>query len=87
MYQDYQKSKDVDNLIFLPMFHYDMERNESTIRENKRFEDYCNTLYKLASDYRKMDKEVYFAEFSVKYALNLTKEERKHGQTAGKISK
>lgn len=87
MYQDYQKSKDVDNLIFLPMFHYDMERNESTIRENKRFEDYCNTLYKLASDYRKMDKEVYFAEFSVKYALNLTKEERKYGQTAGKISK
>lgn len=87
MYQDYQKSKDVDNLIFLPMFYYDMERNESTIRENKRFEDYCNTLYKLASDYRKMDKEVYFAGFSVKYALNLTKEERKHGQTAGKISK
>lgn len=87
LYQDYQKNKDVDKLMFLPMFHYDMERNESTIRKNNVFEVYCDTLYKLASDYKRVNKEVYFAEFSVKYALNLTKEERKNGQIAGEISK
>nr|WP_305182783.1 type III-A CRISPR-associated protein Cas10/Csm1 [uncultured Schaedlerella sp.] len=87
MYQDYQKNKDVDNLMFLPMFHYDMERNERMIRKNKEFKKYCDDLYKLASDYKRMNKEVYFAGFSAKYALNLTKEERKYGQITGKISK
>ena len=39
----------------------------------------CNDLYREASDYRKLKREVYFAEVSVKYAFNLTKEDRKHG--------
>ena len=79
MYQDYQKSSDVDNLMFLPMFYYDMERNEGMIRKNIEFKRYCDDLYKLASDYKRMNMEVYFAGVSVKYALNLTKEERKYG--------
>jgi len=79
MYQDYQETMNVDSLMFLPMFHYDMQRNFDVIKWNKWFRDYCNNLYREASDYRKLKKEVYFAEFSVKYAFYLTKEERKHG--------
>lgn len=79
MYQDYQESMDVDSLMFLPMFNYDMQRNFDVIGRNKWFRDYCNDLYREASDYRKLKKEVYFAEVSVKYAFNLTKEDRKHG--------
>lgn len=79
MYQDYQESMDVDGLMFLPMFNYDMQRNFDVIGRNKWFRDYCNDLYREASDYRRLKKEVYFAEVSVKYAFNLTKEDRKHG--------
>ena len=79
MYQNYQKSRDVDGLMFLPMFNYDMQRNFDVIRRNEWFRGYCNDLYREASDYQKLKKEVYFAEFSVKYAFNLTKEDRKHG--------
>lgn len=79
MYQDYQQSMDVDSLMFLPMFNYDMQRNFDVIGRNKWFKNYCDDLYREASDYRKLKKEVYFAEFSVKYAFYLTKEDRKHG--------
>ncbi len=79
MYQKYQESMDVDSLMFLPMFDYDMQRNFDLIGRNKWFREYCNDLYREASDYRKLKKEVYFAEVSVKYAFNLTKEDRKHG--------
>ncbi len=79
MYQKYQESMDVDSLMFLPMFNYDMQRNFDVIGRNKWFREYCNDLYREASDYRKLKREVYFAEVSVKYAFNLTKEDRKHG--------
>lgn len=79
MYQEYQKNKDVNNLMFLPMFHYDMQRNFDVIKRNSWFKNYCNVLYEEASYYKKLKKEVYFAEFSVKYAFYLTKEDRKHG--------
>lgn len=79
MYQDYQESMNVDSLMFLPMFNYDLQRSFDVIGRNKWFMDYCHNLYREASDYRKLKKEVYFAEFSVKYAFYLTKEDRKHG--------
>ena len=79
MYQDYQESKDADSLMFLPMFHYDLQRNFDVVRRNQWFMNYCYDLYREASDYRKLKKEVYFAKFSVKYAFYLTKEDRKHG--------
>lgn len=79
MYQDYQESMDVDSLMFLPMFHYNRQRNFDAVKRNKWFKDYCDNLYREAADYRKLKKEVYFAEFSVKYAFYLTKEDRKHG--------
>lgn len=79
MYQDYHKNRDVDNLMFLPMFHYDIQRNYDTIKRDRWFENYCNTLYQEASYYQRLKKEVYFAEFSVKYAFYLTKEDRSCG--------
>ena len=65
--------------MFLPMFHYDMQRNFDVIKRNSWFKNYCNALYEEASYYRKLKKEVYFAQFSVKYAFYLTKEDRKNG--------
>ena len=76
MYQDYLKEGDVDKLMFLPLFSYDMERNRDTLKKDKWFEEYYRDLYRRASNYNKTDKEFYYTEFSVYYALQITKGER-----------
>lgn len=79
MYQNYLNDGNVDNLLFLPMFSYDMTRNYSGIKKEKWFRNYCDELYRKASNYMRIEKEFYFTEFSVQYAFNLTKEERTDG--------
>lgn len=76
MYQDYLNNNDTAQLMFLPMFSYDMTRNNETLKKDKWLQDYCKELYKKASDYNRTDKMFYYVEFCVKYALQLTKEER-----------
>ncbi len=76
MYQQYLNNNDTDQLMFLPMFSYDMTRNNETLKKDKWLQDYCKELYKKASDYNRTDKMFYYVEFCVKYALQLTKEER-----------
>lgn len=78
MYQEYLNSGNTDNLMFLPLFSNDIKRNYDQIKKDKWFKGYCDALYKLASDYRQVEKKFYYAEFSTKYAFNLTKEERKN---------
>ena len=76
MYQQYLNNNDTDQLMFLPMFSYDMTRNNEILKKDKWLQDYCKELYKKASDYNRTDKMFYYVEFCVKYALQLTKEER-----------
>lgn len=76
MYQDYLNNNATDKLMFLPMFSYDMTRNNKTLEKDKWFQDYYKELYKKASNYNRTDKNFYYVEFCVKYALQLTKEER-----------
>ena len=77
MYQEYLTNNDPNQLMFLPMFSYDMARNSESLKKDKWLQDYCKILYKNASDYYKTDKNFYYVEFCVKYALQLTKEVRK----------
>lgn len=79
MYQEYLKNKDTEKLVFLPLFFNDMKRNLSTLKKAPHFLQYCDALYKKVSDHNRIEKEFYYLELSVKYALHLTKEEREHG--------
>lgn len=79
MYQDYLKNKDTDKLMFLPLFSNDMMRNSKTLRKVPDFQKECEELYKKASNYKKAEKQFYYAEFCIRYALQLTKEERQNG--------
>lgn len=79
MYQDYLENKDTEKLMFLPLFSNDMKRNFSTLEKSPQLLQYCDSLYKKVSNYNKIEKEFYYLELSVKYALQLTKEERTHG--------
>ena len=79
MYQEYLKDKDTEKLVFLPLFFNDMKRNLSTLKNAPQFLQYCDSLYKKVSDHNRIEKEFYYLELSVKYALHLTKEEREHG--------
>lgn len=78
MYQAYLNHHDTGQLMFLPMFSYDMTRNRGTLEKDKWLQKYCKELYKKASDYNRTDKMFYYVEFCVKYALQLTKEERRN---------
>lgn len=80
MYQSYLNDKSSDNLMFLPMFSYDITRNYDEIKKESWFREYCEELYRKASYYQgPVEKRFYYADFSVQYAFNLTKEERKNG--------
>ena len=80
MYQSYLNDKNSDDLMFLPMFFYDITRNYNEIKKGSRFRSYCEKLYKKASYYQgPVEKGFYYADFSVQYAFNLTKEERQNG--------
>ncbi len=79
MYQDFLKYKSVDKLMFLPLFSNDMKRNSEAFNKVPVFKKHCEELYKNASDYRKAEKQFYYMEFCIRYALWLTKEERLNG--------
>lgn len=83
MYQDYHRNKDVDKLIFLPLFANDRMRNNDTLKKLPDFQKHCAELYKSASNYNRINKQFYYVEFCVKYALWLTKEERRNGSILG----
>ncbi len=72
MYRDYLNTGAPDKLMFLPMLSADMAENSDIIRKNRWLENYVGYLYKKASNYRQIEKEFYYAEFSIKYALYLT---------------
>lgn len=76
MYQDYLINGNVEKLEFLPLFSNDMMRNYKTFAADWHFLKYCEDLYKKVSNYRKTDKQFYYMEFCVRYALMLTREER-----------
>lgn len=79
MYQEYLEKGDVEKLMFLPLFSNDMARNHKTFQRVPEFQQHCTELYKKASNYRKVEKQFYYTEFCAKYALQLTKEDRKNG--------
>ena len=72
------------SLMFAPLFHYDQQRNYDIIyKAASRNEDvawflkeYAGDLTRNAADYRTVKKNLYFAESTVTYAMNITKEER-----------
>ncbi|MCI8535530.1 MAG: type III-A CRISPR-associated protein Cas10/Csm1 [Hungatella sp.] len=79
MYQEYLKDRDTTKLIFLPLFSNDLMRNSETFKKLPDFQIYCTELYKKASNYRKVEKQFYYLEFCIRYAFQLTKEDRKNG--------
>lgn len=79
MYQKYLKNKEVDELMFLPLFAYDMKRNSGILKKDEWIQGHYKELYRRASGYSKIDKLFYYTEFCVDYAFQLTREERKHG--------
>lgn len=79
MYQDYLRSGNVDSLMFIPLFSNHMTRNSETLKRVPDFQKHCVELYKSVSNYRKLEKQFYYMEFCIKYALQLTKEERQNG--------
>ncbi len=79
MYQSYIKDGDIDKLMFLPLFSYDMKRNKDTLKKDQWLQTYFRELYRKASNYKKADTEIYYAEFSVHYAFQLTKGGRLDG--------
>lgn len=79
MYQDFLRNKDVEKLTFLPLFANDMKRNVETWKKDPDFQKHCEELYKKASNYRKVEKQFYYVEFCIRYALKLTKGDRKNG--------
>ncbi len=89
MYQQYHKTGETKNLMFLPLFYSDKERNYPDIKKKggdkkhddsrKDFPQEGQRLYKAASNYRRIEKDFYYISFCVKYALNYTRKERNNG--------
>jgi len=84
MYRRFLRSHDVMSLMFEPLFHYDKTRNYGKIKDDKAapFLNWAETLKRDASqaaNYRKVSRDLWFAETVVKWHLNKTKEGRKHG--------
>ncbi len=83
MYQDFLHTKDVMQLMFEPLFHYDRQRNYGELKKKPEADwflnDYAKNLTRNAADYRTVSRNLYFAEIAAGYALYLTKEERNHG--------
>lgn len=88
MYRRFLNDKDVMGLMFEPLFHYDRQRNYDTLRDKGRkepelqwfLESYVKDLAKNMADLRVIKKNLFFAEATVTYAMNLTKEERANGE-------
>ncbi len=83
MYKAFLLSHDVMALMFEPLFHYDRQRNYSDLEKRKDssaevkwFMDYIAALTENAADLRIIKKNLYFAESTVAYAMNLTREVR-----------
>ena len=83
MYQDFLHTKDVMQLMFEPLFHYDRQRNYGELKKKPEADwflnDYAKNLTRNAADYRTVSRNLYFAEIAAGYALYLTMEERNHG--------
>ena len=85
MYQEFLIQKDVMALMFEPLFSYDRQRNYGRLNKTKDsnlawfLEQYVSDLTKNAADYRDVKKNLYFAQATVNYAMNITTEERKYG--------
>lgn len=88
MYRKFLKEKDVMGLMFEPLFHYDRQRNYETIQNKSKREpelqwflnQYISDLSKNMADLRVIKKDLFYAEATVTYAMNLTKEERINGE-------
>lgn len=84
MYKKFLIDKDVMALMFEPLFHYDRQRNYDRMEREKRkskelnwfLNEYIRDLSENAADLRIIKKNLYFAEATVTYAMNLTKEDR-----------
>lgn len=76
MYQNYLRTQNVDDLMFLPLLNSDRVRNEETYRKISSIRE---GTYKKVANYRKVEKEFYYVEFCARYALQLTKKERTDG--------
>ncbi len=85
MYRKFLTDHDVMSLMFEPLFHYDKQRNYDDIRKKKEssselkwfLDDYIAELTKNAADNRTPKRNLYFAEATVQYAMDKTKEVRK----------
>lgn len=85
MYRGFLINKDVMQLMFEPLFHYDRQRNYTSIKKGDAdaawfLDEYAAGLTRNAADYRTVNRNLYFAETAARYALHCTKEVRKDGK-------
>lgn len=79
MYRRYLREGDTSGLMFHPLMSYDRNRNYRFDRNDAEQESFCRYIDGMLAeteDYSIVKKDLYFAEIIVKYALNLTKEDR-----------
>lgn len=74
MYQLYMNTGDVNQLMFLPFFSQELDRN---IKNSGEIYEHLQKIYKKASNYNVLDKDFYYMEFALRYALLLTREEKR----------
>lgn len=84
MYKEFLIDKDVMKLIFEPLAAYDRNRNYGTLKKADKevewfLEDYTKELTRNAADTRKVKKNLYFAEETIRYVLYCLKEKRNNG--------
>lgn len=78
MYRNFLMKKDINELMFMPLFDRDIRRNYDAL-EDTRFYKYITRLTKNMADYRKENAELYYMQSIIKYILILTKEDRNNG--------
>lgn len=80
MYKQFLEDKDIWKLMFEPLFYYDRKRNyKFNLNEEicRWFLDSYIKSMENAADYHSVKKNLYFAETTVKIALNKTRKERR----------
>lgn len=81
MYRRFLIDHDVLGLMFEPLLHYDRTRNYDKLSKDRVcfFLRYAVGLSKNAADYRRVNRDLYFAKTVMTFILNQTKEARKNG--------
>lgn len=87
MYRDFWLCGNVDGLRYAPLFFYDQQRNYQQMYKKRKYDkdmewflEYTKKMLQDSEDTEHVEKNLYFAEIAVTYAMNSTKEQRRNGK-------